>query len=233
MKKSLAIIALCCACALAMGLSACGSSSGSAASSAASSSASAASSSASTGPSKEDLAKAEYERASALFDQGKFYSAKVAFEESGYQDWEKRAAECVQPMPATGEMYHNENMTSNNMSLTFDVQNAGSDEGMYIMVSAEDNTLAETLFIQGTGSVETWLPGGNYYVKDASGTVWYGEDEKFGPTGHYERMVFDEFENDRYLTELAGGYAYRITINTSSGGGQDVDAETETWENWE
>ena len=87
------------------------------------------------------------------------------------------------------------------------------------------------MFIRGSGSVETNLPGGEYYVKDSSGSEWYGVDEQFGPDGYYETMVFDQVEGDRYLTVLDEGYAWDITINNADGSGQEVGSEQVSWEN--
>ena len=224
-KRSLAIVLACCAFALMLGLAACGgSSSGSA------SSASAAASSESASSSADEQAEAEYNRACALFDEGKYYSAKAAFEKSAYKDWEQRAAACVQPMPETGELFHDENMTSDNMILAFRVESQDDNKGMYITVYTKDKKLVESLFIKGADTVETKIPGGEYYIKDASGTEWYGADEQFGPDGHYESMVFNEVEGDPYLTALEEGYEYAITINTSPGGGQGVGSEENSWQ---
>lgn len=180
-------------------------------------------------PSTDDKAKTEYEHANALFNEGKYYSAKVAFENSGYEDWEQRAAECVQTMPETGELWHNESMYSDSMTIEF-AANQQDGEGMYITVYSEDNEPAVGLFINGSDSVVTNIPGGNYYIKDATGTEWYGSDEQFGPDGHYESMVFDEVEGDRYLTVLDDGYAWAISINTGTEEGQGVGSEENGWE---
>ena len=227
MKKVLAIVFSCFAFALAMGLVACG---GSASSNAASASADS-TASASASSSSDAEAKAEYDRACTLFDEGKYYSAKEAFEKSQYGDWEQRAAACIQPMPETGELYHADNMTSDNMILTFSVNEDNANKGMYITVYTKDKVLVESLFIKGAGAIDTNLPGGEYYVKDSTGTEWYGEDEQFGPDGHYESMVFDEVEGDRYLTALEEGYVWTITINTVSNDGQGVGSEENTWDN--
>ncbi len=224
MRKSLAIALLCCAFLLMLGLAACGGSSSSTSASASSASVSASSSS-------EDAAKVEYDRACALHDEGKFYSAKQAFEKSAYGDWEQRAAACVQPMPETGELFHDPNMTSDNMILNFIVNEDDASKGTCISVYTKDKKLAETLFVKGSGTIETRLPGGEYYVKDSSGIEWYGEDEQFGPEGHYETMVFNTVEGDPYLTALEEGYQWDITINAASGTGQSVDSEEGGWDN--
>ncbi len=173
---------------------------------------------------------AEYERACTLFEEGRYYSARAAFENSGYGDWEERAAACVQPMPGTGVISRAENMASDEMELVFVVNAADESVGRFISVYTEDHVLAAELFILGSGSAEVGLPGGRYYVKDASGTEWYGADEQFGPDGYYENMVFDEVEGDRYLTVLDAGYVWTITINTSTTAGQGVGSERTGWE---
>ncbi len=218
-KRTLAIIT-CCLFALMLGLVACGGSSSGGASSATSESASS---------SSEDAGKAEYDRACALFDEGKFYSAKEAFEKSTYGDWEQRAKACVQTMPETGELFHDEAMTSDNMKLNFVVADSDANKGRYIVVLTKDKKPVESVFIKGAGTVETWLPGGEYYMKDSSGTEWYGVDEQFGPDGYYETMVFDEVEGDRYLTSLEEGYIWDITINSSETVGQGVGSEETNW----
>ena len=224
MKKSLALV-MSCVLMLTSGLAACGCSSSSSAASGSSSASTSSSSSA------EDAAKAEYDRAVALFDEGKFYSAKAAFEKSAYGDWEQRAAACVQPMPETGELFHDEGMVSDNMILAFDVNAQDENKGVYITVYTKDGKLVESVFVKGPGTVETGIPGGEYYVKDSSGTEWYGEDEQFGPDGYYETMVFDEVEGDPTLRALEEGYQWTITINDSSGNGHGVGSEESTWEN--
>ena len=179
-----------------------------------------------------DPGEAEYQEACAPFDAGKYYSAKVAFENSGYDDWEKRAAECVQTMPATGELWHNESMKSDAMYLNLTVSSEDSNVGRYFAIYTDKKELAATIFIKGEGTVQTHLPGGNYYIKDASGTEWYGDIELFGADGHYENMVFDEVDGDRYLTVLDEGYEWSITVNTSSSEGQGVGSEETDWEDW-
>lgn len=180
----------------------------------------------------EDPGAAEYQRAVALFDEGKFYSAKQAFEASKYQDWEQRAAACVQPLPETGVLWRDETLQGEIMGLAFDVHEDDENTCTYLEVYTADHKRAAAFFIKGTGEARAELPGGNYYIKDATGTEWYGETEMFGPDGHYENMVFDEFEGDRYLTALDAGADWVIGIQTGSNEGQDVGAEDISWGSW-
>jgi hypothetical protein len=181
----------------------------------------------------EDHAEEEYNEACVLFDEGKYYSAKKAFEHSRYDDWEQRAEACVQPAPETGEIWHDENMYSKNMCLIFTVADEEDDVCQYIAVYTRDRELVESLFIRGTDSVETWIPPGEYYVRNAKGTVWYGEQELFGDEGTYEKMIFDAVEDDRYLTVLEPDYQYEITINASQNVGQGVESEETDWDSWD
>ena len=103
----------------------------------------------------------------------------------------------------------------------------------YIAVYTKDHELVESLFIRGIGSVKTNIPPGEYYVKDALGTEWYGEKELFGEDGTYEKMIFNEMEEDDYLTVLEEDYEYKITINPSLHGGESVESEETGWENWD
>ena len=134
-------------------------------------------------------------------------------------------------MPENGELYHDGNMTSDTMMLTFTVNEQEAGKGWYITVYNKDNVLVESVFVKGSGSVETALPAGEYYIKDSSGSEWFGTDEQFGPDGYYETMVFEEVEGDKYLTVLDDGYAWEITINNTTGEGQGVGAEESGWNN--
>ena len=204
MRKFLVIVTACIALVLMAGLVACGSS--------------------------KDQARTEYQQARALFDEGKYYSAKTAFEECEYADWDERAAACVQPMPRNGELFHDENMISDKMKLSFEVEDYRESVGRYITVYTKDKTLVEAVFIQGSGRVSTKLPGGEYYIKCATGTEWYGPDEQFGPDGHYETCVFDEAEGDRNLVELTEGYEWEITFYYIDGRTGGISTEENSWE---
>ena len=180
----------------------------------------------------EDPAEAEYNQAVSLFEEGKYYSAQKAFEESKFGDWEQRAEECLQPVPETGEIWHDENMISDKMKLVFNVNEENPEFYRYFEVYDKDKKPVVSLFIAGENSVEIWLPGGDYYVKQAEGTKWYGENELFGDEGTYQTLVFNEIEEDKYLTSLEEGYQWDITINATNANGQSVDSEDSDWDSW-
>ena len=179
-----------------------------------------------------DPGKEEYMRAMALFEEGLFYSAKEAFENSKYDDYQQRALDCIQTMPETGELWHDENMISNNMRLDFVTNEEDENTGMYIVVYTKENELVEKIFIRGSGTVETWIPEGGYYIKDAFGTSWFGEKELFGKDGEYETMLFHEDEEDPYLVSLTKDKIWTITINSEKNTGDYVESEKNEWGTW-
>ena len=123
-------------------------------------------------------------------------------------------------------------MKSDKMKLVFTVYEENPEMCRYFEVYDKDKKSVVSLFVAGENSVETWLPGGNYYIKEATGTKWYGEKELFGDEGTYETMIFNESEDDRYVTSLEEGYQWDIKINASEVNGQNVDSETSDWDSW-
>jgi len=105
---------------------------------------------------------------------------------------------------------------------------------MCFEVYTEAGDKAAVLFLTGSGSVTTALPGGNYRIKDATGTEWYGLEDAFGRYGDYEYMSFYEFDEDEYLTALPGGYEWTITVHVTEGNpdGTGVGTVGSDWESW-
>ena len=71
-------------------------------------------------------------------------------------------------------------------------------------------------------------------IREAGGTAWYGPRDLFGRDGKYETMVFNEFEEDDYLTELSAGYEWFININPveETPDSADVGSVNNDWETW-
>ena len=173
-----------------------------------------------------------YQAGLEYMENEKYYSARQAFRTSLMADAEDMAQKCIQKWPRNGEIMHNKDLRSNETWLTFFVQQSDTSVGHYFMVYTEDNVLAATLFVQGSGKkVTAKLPGGRYRIREAEGTEWYGTKEMFGREGRYEYMVFEEIEGDDYLTDLEAGYEWTITINvTESTEGTGVGSEEVDWE---
>ena len=171
----------------------------------------------------------DYLRACTLLAKGHFYMAKEAFEESRWDDYDQRAAACVQPWPANGEMWHNPNLYYSDMSIMFDVNSYDESRGRYFEIFTDSGELAATLFLTGSGQVTVWLPGGIYRIKDCTGYEWYGMKDAFGPDGHYEYMTFWEFDDDKYRSAFDGGYDWVIGINSTESTGSGVGTDTIPW----
>ena len=174
----------------------------------------------------------DYLKASALYLDEHYFLAKEIFETCTYKDSAERAASCVQPFPETGELWHNKDMISEKMELEINVSFVDDEEeGRYIMIYSEEGENAANIFIGGADAIVSKLPGGNYRMKSATGKEWYGIKDMFGKEGKYENLIFNEFEDDKYLTKLEEGFRWTITINTSNVG-QTVDTEDVGWEQW-
>lgn len=168
----------------------------------------------------------DYMRGCTLALQGRFYSAKRAFEESGWSDWEARAEACVQAWPKNGQLYKNSAVKGSGTELIVKVY-ADPDVAKLIKIYTQDGTLARTLFIGGEGKASTSLPGGTYVIKEGTGSTWYGEAEAFGSEGYYEIMTF----GDESEVELRSGRSYTITINVQEAN-PDADDVGSAYESW-
>ncbi len=183
-----------------------------------------------TGPTPEPRrGKEGYDEAMAYFSEGRYYSARKAFTESRYEDWQDWADKCPQPKPATGELWHDPALRLQDTELTIRVDQSSTD--MFFRIYKEDSLISD-VYITGSDEVTVFLPGNAYYtVKDGIGRTWYGEKEAFGKEGTYETMTFDGKGTERVFLE--SGYAYTLSINvTDTGGGTDVDSRSESWENF-
>ena len=171
----------------------------------------------------------DYTRACALQAKGLFYSAKRAFEDCGYGDWEDRAAACAQPWPKTGQLYKNPDVKGNSTQLCVKF-NSEPDTAMLVKIYTTDDVLARTMFIGGTGKATVSLPAGQYIIKDGTGQNWYGEIEAFGDEGYYEVMTFDDYGTAEVT--LKSGYTSTITVNVQEFN-PNADSVGSAWESWD
>ncbi|MGI6172376.1 MAG: T9SS type A sorting domain-containing protein [Christensenellales bacterium] len=170
----------------------------------------------------------EYMRGCALFLQGKYYSAMLAFENSGHNDYEERMAACPQKWPKNGVLYKNPAVKGSSAQLRVKF-NTEPDTAMLVKIYTIDGVLARTMFIGGTGRATASLPAGTYIVKDGTGKTWYGEEEAFGAEGNYEVMTF----GDDATTEvkLRKNYRSTITVNVEKYDPK-ADSVGSVYENW-
>ena len=130
---------------------------------------------------------------------------------NGYDrlDAEERAAACAQPLPKSGELYHNREIKGSGMHLTVKV-NRNDGKGELIKIYTGDDILASALFVNGNGKASCRLPGGTYHIKAGVGEKWYGTEDAFGWEGSYRTMLFNGGEE---YVQLDSGYNYTITVN--------------------
>lgn len=154
----------------------------------------------------------DYLKACSLAAQGKYYSAKEAFENCSYGDSEARALACVQELPESGEIWRNPEIPGTDASLTFTVHSADESKGMcFVMFNMEDQVVSRVL-VRGSGSATARVPAGTYHIMDGTGYEWYGATETFGPSGSYEYLTFSEEEEKKFDAWLDYG-SYELEVN--------------------
>ncbi|MBR6089440.1 MAG: hypothetical protein IKP86_05875 [Anaerolineaceae bacterium] len=170
--------------------------------------------------------KDRYDKAMALFNDERYYSAQQAFIESQYGDWEAYAEKCIRQNPSAGELWHDPSIWVKDMYLTFQIDQP-ADTSSFIRLY-KDGSPVSYLFVLGTGKVTVELPGDGYYtIKDGIGNTWYGVKEAFGPEGSYETMTFDDSGTEKIY--LKSYYEYTISINIG-GGGTGIGSKEENWD---
>lgn len=148
----------------------------------------------------------QYEIAKSFYDNGEYYSAKAAWEACGdYKDSAEMAASCVQDMPESGSMSVS-NGGSNPVYIT-----APSDRALLFRVYDSDGDLVAQIFV-GAGEEETLeLAEGNYVMKVAFGSEWYGEKELFGNDGIYRKILYNGSDSIPIV------FPYYLKVNFSGG----------------
>ena len=175
-----------------------------------------------------DSGAATYYKAMALYRQGKYYSARELFYESGWDDYLTKAESCEQKWPRTGEVWRSSGVSGTGMKLTIKVNQ--SDDVAFFARLYRNGSPVSYVFIGGTGEVTVELPSGTYSIKDGTGRAWFGVSEAFGREGSYEAMTFDDYGSE--TVKLENNYAYTITINVQTAN-PDADAIGSEWQDWD
>ena len=172
----------------------------------------------------------QYIRGCALELQGKYYSARQAFEASGWGDWEERAAACGPKRPRTGLLYKNPGVKNGPVQVTVRLEGDG-ERALLVKLYDEGDKLARSLFIGGSGKASASLPEGSYAFRIGLGETWYGEQEAFGPEGDYSAFVFD---GGKCRLELEKNDTLSITVGDQdvSVDGEAVEMRDEAWEDF-
>ncbi len=82
------------------------------------------------------------------------------------------------PLPYNGEF---KNYSSKTALAPFKISTRGTEHYYVKLVDVATGRTVCTLFVRGGQSVEVVVPLGNYTMKSASGTTWYGTQHLFGP----------------------------------------------------
>ena len=164
-----------------------------------------------------------YADAEELLDSGNREAAYHAFSDLGaYADSAARAESCLAPLPATGVLYFNPSYSA--VSPLLVIEAGGAAWPTLVKIYSGDELVA-TLFINEGETASVSFSPGTYTIKEASGDLWFGEDEMFGRNGYYAIMVFDD---DISAVVLENNYTYTITLKISEGanvGNQEVDPD--------
>ncbi len=172
-----------------------------------------------------------YDRGLECLEQELYFSAWEWFIESETPGADELAENCIQPWPKNGEVWRKDGIGKGDMELTIDVNQP--DGTAYFARLYLDGEHVSDLFVGGTGSATVRLPGGNYTIKDGSGSTYFGVREMFGRYASYETLEFDD--EGTTVAYLQKGHSYVLSINIAETerdpDGQDVYSSDEYFEN--
>ena len=150
----------------------------------------------------------KYEAAQALYDNGEFYKAMVAWNAiSEWKDSAEKAKTCKQTMPDNGSMKKG----SGNISMKI---NAPSSINALLRVYNSSGSVVAQVFIAAGKNATIKLGAGTYTIKVAYGTEWYGEKDLFGAKGAYLQLKNGTSES----FTLKKNYSYTLTLQSGTSG---------------
>lgn len=87
------------------------------------------------------------------------------------------------------------------------------------LVSVYNNAEVSLFYVASGATVQVNVPPGQYYVRGASGSQWYGERNLFGPDTRYFRMTQrNEPTEEASRFTFQNGRMYTLTLQGVSGG---------------
>ena len=118
-----------------------------------------------------------------------------------------------QTMPANGKVFY---CSTTDRPSSFKVTNSGSSNYYMKFVKAGTNTKVITFFVRAYSTVEIDMPAGNFELRYAYGSSWYGESKLFGENTRYAKdEEYYDFSN----------YTWEISLYTTSNVGESMDVE--------
>lgn len=157
----------------------------------------------------------DYAAADTAYSQGKYYTAYTLYSAMPeYSDSSDRAQNCIQTAPKNGQTYRNDAYKSKSCPITVKTPDDGLNS--YLKFYSENGDLVCCMFIASGKSARVSLPAGNYQIKEATGTNWFGEEEMFGLEGaSYYALTFGDGAT---TTTLERNYIYTLTLRNASDG---------------
>ena len=164
--------------------------------------------------------KTSYAIADEKHKNGDLYGAFSDFRKLGsYEDSADRMKQCTTPFPSTDIIYKNPEYNSTRSSIVINCSN--NPHSSYFKLY-NDTTLVAIMWVNGGEKLTISVPAGNYSIRQATGSAWFGEEIMFGDEGYYEVILFDA---DRDYFSL--GDNVNATINLSVTGGNLGSRETD------
>ena len=164
----------------------------------------------------------KYEDAQALYDNGEYYKAMVAWNAiSEWKDSAEKAKTCKQTMPDNGSMKKG----SGSISLKI---KAPSSINALLRVYNSGGEVVGQIFIAAGKDATLKLGAGTYTIKVGYGTEWYGEKDLFGAKGAYLQLKngtsesFTLKKNYSYTLTLQSGTSGNVGSKTVSGGAEGM-----------
>lgn len=121
-------------------------------------------------------------------------------------------------MPANGSMISNTTKAGDRIA-PLEIKTSGDSAHFIKLESTSDPDKYITFFVRPGKTVEVDMPLGNYYLKYASGTTWYGTAALFGPDTIYTKSddIFYFYEEDGYVN------GYTVTLYLVNNGNMDTE----------
>ena len=149
----------------------------------------------------------------ALFDEGSFWKARVAFGDLTYSvydngdasEWRDR---CKQTTPGTGILERGTGFK--NGEIPFLIQNKSYLYNVYVEIYTADNDFWCSIFVGADDFQIILLPSGSYSLNIAKGLDWYGTKDYFGE-GLFTTYAFPYVQNGKSVFDFTSSQGYTLT----------------------
>jgi len=127
------------------------------------------------------------------------------------------------PLPQSGVLF--QSYSEDDAVAPFEIVTQAGREHFYIkLVDVRTRQDAARFFVRGGERLEVTVPLGRYQLRYASGTAWYGEDKRFGPTTSYHQAQ-DPFSFRKFFDRYSG---FTVELFSQVDGNLRTDQISET-----